>query len=218
MNLPLLVLRPQPGADATAARARAIGLDPFVAPLFAIMPMAWRQPAAEDFDALLLTSASAVRAAGAALASFAHLPVVTVGEATAEAAQAAGLTVAEVGEADGRAVVAATRFRSLLHLAGRRHAPLDDPRVTSIAVYAAEALPPPLLPSAGVALLHSARAARRFAAIVEERRDYALVAISPAVAEAAGPGWRLVTAAEQPRDAAMLALAARLCESPDHGV
>lgn len=218
MSLPLLVLRPQPGADATAARARAIGLQPFVAPLFATAPMAWQPPIAAGFDALLFTSASAVRAAGAGLANFAHLPVVTVGEATAEAAQTAGLNVVEVGEADGAAVVAATRFHRLLHLAGRRHAPLDDPRVTSIPVYAAEALPPPVLPPEGVALLHSGRAARRFASIVTSRDRYCLVAISPSVAEDAGYSWRSVAAAEQPRDAAMLALAASLCEGTGHGV
>jgi uroporphyrinogen-III synthase len=217
MSLALIVLRPQPGADATAERARALGLQVAVAPLFAITPMAWEAPDPQNFDALLFTSASAVRAAGD-IARYAHLPVVAVGEATAEAARAAGLTIAETGEADGKAVVAATRYHKLLHLAGRRHAPLDDPRVTSVPVYAAEALPPPELPTSGVALLHSGRAARRFAAIVIARQNYDLVTISAQVAEDAGHGWRSVVAAEHPRDAAMLALAAPLCESPNHGV
>jgi uroporphyrinogen-III synthase len=195
-----------------------MGLTPWVAPLFTIMPMPWDPPAAESFDALLFTSASAVRAAGAGLAAFAHLPVVAVGEATAEAARAAGLAIEQTGDADGRTVVAAARFERLLHLAGRRHAPVDDPRVTSVPVYAAEVLPPPELPVDGVALLHSGRAARRFASIVTQRHHYDLVAISPAVADDAGPGWRSVVAADQPRDAAMLALAAPLCESLNHGV
>lgn len=217
MSRKLIVLRPQPGADATAARARALGLDVTVAPLFAIAPMAWIAPDPADFDALLFTSASAVRAAGD-LSAYAHLPVVAVGDATANAARAAGLNVAESGDADGKAVVAATHYQKLLHLAGRRHAPLDDPRVTSVPVYAAEALPPPALPSEGVVLLHSGRAARRFAAIVADRQNYDLVAISPQVAEDAGPGWRSIVAAQHPRDADMLALAAPLCESPNHGV
>ena len=218
MSLPLIVLRPQPGADATAARARNFGLNPFVAPLFAIQPMDWTAPDPAEFDALLLTSASAVRAAGEKRALYAHLPVVTVGEATAEAARGAGLTIAQIGEGDGASVVAATHYRRLIHLAGRRHAPLHDPRVTSVPVYAAEALPPPELPLAGVALLHSGRAARRLGAIAEARQNYALVVISPAVAADAGLGWRSVVAAEHPRDAAMLALAARLCEDSAHGV
>ena len=217
MSRLLLVLRPQPGADATAERARTLGLQPVVAPLFAIRPMPWAAPPAAEFDALLFTSASAVRAAGD-VSAYAHLPVVAVGDATADAARRAGLTITETGDADGRAVVAASRFGRLLHLAGRRHAPLDDPRVTSVPVYAAEALPPPDLPLHGVALLHSGRAARRFAAVVADRANYDLVAISPAVAIDAGAGWRSVVAAAQPRDAAMLALAAPLCESPNHGV
>jgi uroporphyrinogen-III synthase len=217
VSRPLLVLRPQPGADATAERARAFRLQPAVAPLFAIRAMPWTAPSAAAFDALLFTSASAVRAAGD-VSAYAHLPVVAVGDATADAARTAGLTIAETGDADGRAVVAASRFARLLHLAGRRHAPLDDPRVTSVPVYAAEALPPPPLPNEGVALLHSGRAARRFAAIVADRGGYDLVTISPAVAADAGDGWRSVVAAAQPRDAAMLALAAPLCESPNHGV
>lgn len=214
----LLVLRPQPGADATAARARALGLEPVVAPLFEILPMDWLPPDPAHHDALLFTSASGVRAASEGLTRFAHLPVVTVGEATAEAARAIGLNVVETGEGDGAAVVAATRFARLLHLAGRRHVPLDPARVTSVAVYAAEALPPPPLPTEGVALLHSGRAARRLGAIVAQRGGYSLVAISKAVADAAGGGWRSVVAADRPADAAMLALAARLCEDPAHGV
>lgn len=184
-----------------------------VAPLFHILPQAWTSPDPSAFDALLFTSASGVRAAGDALARFAHLPVIAVGEATAEAAREAGLTVVETGEGDGASVVAASRFGRLLHLAGRRHAPLDDPRVTSIAVYAAEALPPPAIPDSGVALLHSGRAALRFGSIVADRAGYDLVAISAAVADAAGAGWRSVAWVERPGDAAMLALAAPLCES-----
>ncbi|CAM3127374.1 Uroporphyrinogen III synthase HEM4 [Sphingomonas antarctica] len=214
----VIILRPQPGADATAARARALGLQIVVAPLFEIQPMAWIAPDPAAFDALLLTSASGVRAAGEKLMRFAHLPVVTVGEATADAARGAGLDVTQIGEGDGASVVAASRYRHFVHLAGRRHVPLDSARVTSVAVYAAEALPPPKLPATGVALLHSARAARRFGAIVHDRAAYALVAISPGVAEAAGSGWRAVVSAGRPADAAMLAMAASLCEDPDHGV
>ncbi len=40
----LLVLRPQPGADETAARARALGLEPVVAPLFSVRPLHWTPP------------------------------------------------------------------------------------------------------------------------------------------------------------------------------
>ena len=57
----LLVLRPEPGASATAGRARTLGLDPVLMPLFEIEPIAWTAPDPAGFDALLLTSANAVR-------------------------------------------------------------------------------------------------------------------------------------------------------------
>jgi uroporphyrinogen-III synthase len=57
-----LVLRPEPGACATAAAARALGYPTTVAPLFRVRPLP-PDPAvlAGPFDALLLTSANAVR-------------------------------------------------------------------------------------------------------------------------------------------------------------
>ena len=62
----ILVLRPQPGADETAARARALGLELVVAPLFAVAPLAWTPPDPAGFDAVMLTSASAARQAATA--------------------------------------------------------------------------------------------------------------------------------------------------------
>src|SRR3546814_9776925 len=57
---------------------------------------------AQDFDALLLTSAFAAREAGPEIARLATLPVYAVGDATARAAEAAGLTVAMTGTAEDR--------------------------------------------------------------------------------------------------------------------
>ncbi|MBC7987264.1 MAG: uroporphyrinogen-III synthase, partial [Sphingomonadaceae bacterium] len=89
MSRNLLIVRPEPGASATAQRARTRGWEPLVAPLFAIAPLAWapRDPAA--FDALLLTSANAVSHGGKALGKYRELPVYAVGAATAAAARAA---------------------------------------------------------------------------------------------------------------------------------
>ena len=64
-----------------------------------------------------------------------------------------------------------------------------------------------------VALIHSPRAGRRFAELVENRGSIAIAAISRAAAEAAGAGWECVEAADQPTDDALLALAARLCNN-----
>jgi uroporphyrinogen-III synthase len=66
-----------------------------------------------------------------------------------------------------------------------------------------------------VALLHSPRAARRFADLIEQRNSIALVTISAATAAEAGDGWEAVEIADEPRDTAMLALAVRLCNKPD---
>ena len=56
-------------------------------PLFSVESLAWKVPDAASFDALLLTSANAVRQAGAGLTQLRGLPVHAVGAATATAAR-----------------------------------------------------------------------------------------------------------------------------------
>lgn len=216
-----LVLRPEPGAAATAARARALGLDPVVAPLFRIVPRAWALPDAR-FDALLMTSANAARALGAAPAGLAALPLYAVGPATARAAAAAGFADIRTGPGDvagTAALAAADGVGALLHLAGAdRVAAPAAPVILPVTVYASEAVdPPPLLPSGPhLALLHSPRAARHYRALVAPDGTmparHSIAAISPAVATAAGPGWRAVGIAAESDDDALLAVAARLCQ------
>ena len=106
MNGIVLILRPQPGADESAGRARALGLKPVVAPLFRVEPLAWQPPDPADFDAVMLTSANAPRHGGPQLARFRHLPAYAVGEATAAAASEAGFTDVRVGPADVGALTA----------------------------------------------------------------------------------------------------------------
>ena len=84
----LAVLRPEPGARATVERARAMGLDAFAMPLFKVEAVAWDVPDPNEFDALLLTSANAVRHGGAGLRRVLDSPVHAVGEATADALMA----------------------------------------------------------------------------------------------------------------------------------
>jgi uroporphyrinogen-III synthase len=66
-------------------------------------------------------------------------------------------------------------------------------------------------------LLHSPRAARQFAKLVDAagiaRGPIAIVAISAAAAAAAGEGWRAKRHTLLPRDAAMLELARELCKT-----
>jgi uroporphyrinogen-III synthase len=120
--MPLIVTRPEPGNAATVERAKALGLDVYAAPLFASHPLDWQVPATGNFDALLLTSAAAVRLAGRGLADLSSLPVFAVGTATASAAMAAGLTVAMTGSADAQRLLddmASRNIRNILWLCGR---------------------------------------------------------------------------------------------------
>lgn len=208
MTRPALVLRPEPGGGATAGRLQAAGLPVIRLPLFAISPVTWAVPRG-DFDALLLTSANAVRHAGSALAALRTLPVVAVGKGTAAAARAAGLTVAAAGTGDGEEALALARengWRRLLRLAGRDRTQLAG--VTDVAVYASDPIVPPAgalaVARGAVALLHSRRAAALFRDLVE--RDaiapaaVRLAAISRAVADAAGGGWDRIIVAPRPSD------------------
>ena len=214
----VLVLRPEPGASRTIERARQFGLDAVAAPLFAIEPIAWEALDASRFDALLLTSANAVRHGGEELAKLRSLPVHAVGPATAEAARDAGFAVASVGSEGAEQLLASLPSDlRLLHLAGQdRTDPGDATQaITVIPVYSAKALPSPDLTDAegSVALIHSPRAGRRLAELVANRDGIAIAAISSAAAEAAGVGWTAIEVADRPDDEALLALAARLCNN-----
>lgn len=211
---PLVVLRPEPGASRTAARAAAMGLEVRLIPLFTIVPVDWAAPDPAEFDALVLTSANAVRHGGEQLAKLRALPVHAVGGATAALAREAGFSVVSVGEGGSRDM-ALPQGQRLLHLTGRNH--LQTKAATAIPVYEARAISePPGLEGIDdcVVAVHSPRAGHRLAQLVEARRRILVAAISPAAAAACGEGWRRVEAAPQPSDSALLALAARLCESP----
>jgi uroporphyrinogen-III synthase len=217
----VLILRPQPGADESAARARALGLEPVVAPLFSVQPVAWELPEG-PFEAVLVTSANGAR--HGLRPQLAHLPCYAVGEATAEAARAVGARKVVTGRSDGAAAVALMApagVKRALHLCGREHIALSHPQVSLerrivYAAEAAEALSPAArqaLDARAVALLHSPRAAALFASLVPTRSHLRIAAISPAAAAAAGSGWAEVHIAAEPRDQALLELAARLCKT-----
>lgn len=218
---PLIVTRPEPGNAATVARARSLGFDVHAMPLFAARPLDWVPPAAADFDALLLTSAFAARLAGPGLGALATLPVYTVGRATAEAAATAGLTVAMTGAADASWLLGemtSQKIERILWLCGRERSVLDagDAAITALPCYAVDAVDPPpawknVVGAPAILLAHSGRAVARITALAGTHRAHlSLVAISPAVAAAAGEGWRNVAIAAQPDDAAMLAQARAL--------
>jgi len=219
MSRAIAVLRPEPGNAATAAAIEALGLTAIRLPLFEVRAIDWTPPDVTRFDALLLTSANAPRHAGPALAGLGSLPVHAVGDATAAVARDAGLKVVAVGDRDGAALVAAAAasgVRRGLLLGGRDRALARDPIIAeAIAVYASEqlAIPVEALEQlvGSVVLVHSPRAARRVADLVDragiDRRTMRLAAISAAAADAAGGDWERIAAAASPDDAALIALA-----------
>ncbi|WEK44407.1 MAG: uroporphyrinogen-III synthase [Candidatus Sphingomonas colombiensis] len=222
MTRTAIVLRPAPGDAQTIARLAALDIPARALPLFAVEPVAWSLPEGE-FDALLVTSANAMRHAGDGLAAVRALPVVAVGEGSAAAAREAGLRVALAGTSDGVAVIAAARaagFARLLHLVGHDRIGLHG--VTAVTVYRSRALDPArgaLAVARGqVVLLHSPRAARHFAALSDRdgvpRDTIRLAALSEAVANAAGTGWGDIAVAARPDDMLLVTLAAKLAIDP----
>ncbi len=217
MTRVLAVLRPEPGNAATVARARAAGFDTLSLPLFAVQPLDWTPPDPAAHDALLLTSANAMRFGGPGLAALRGLPVLAVGEHTAAAARAAGFPVAMTGDSDAAALVERARTSGIahaLHLTGRdRLLAVGGPISVVLPVYenAVVAIDPAGLAKlrGTTALLHSARAARRLGDLIDAagpaRAEIAVAAFSPAIAASAGPGWRAIAVAATPDDAALFA-------------
>lgn len=221
---PVLVTRAEPGNAATVARARELGLDARAMPLFAAHALDWQAPDPGDLDALLLTSAQALRLGGPELEKLAALPAHAVGAATAAAAEAAGLTVAMTGPGDVQslldAMASSGKIPNILWLCGRDRTAFDarGARLVPLAVYAVDPIDPPpdwkaLTAAPAILLAHSARGAARIAELAGHNRGHlSLIAISPAAAAAAGEGWGAVTVTERPDDAAMVTAAHHLCQ------
>lgn len=223
----LLVLRPIAGATATAARARAAGHKAVVAPLFQYRGLPWAGPPPREIDALLLTSAAAVRFGGDELSRYRDRPVHAVGSATAAAATASGFGSVTAGDTDARAAIAtlaALGHRTVLHPAGLDHIPLAYSGLTiqRRQVYSAD--PVAILPSVAadaldrdaVALLHSPRAAQVFKDLLRasgrQSSGVRIGCFSPAIAASAGNIWAGKVTAERPTDDALFAAVAMLCD------
>lgn len=219
--LPLLVTRPEPGCSQTVARARALGLDARAMPLFAARPLDWSPPDPGLYDALLVTSAQAARLGGEGLAALSDMPAYAVGEASAQAARAAGLKIEAAGDSDGQTLVEAMAqkgLRRILWLSARDRSTIevDGTQLTPLPCYAVDPIAPPSdwpenIAAPAVVALYSKRGADRLATLVDAPKHLTLIAISSAVAEAAGSGWKEVAVASHPNDAAMLAQARALC-------
>jgi uroporphyrinogen-III synthase len=121
----LLLTRPEPDAQRTAAALRSQGHDVIVAPLLRIEPAADAKVGEGPWAAILITSANAAHAVAvhAGVTPLRALPVFAVGRRSAEAMAAAGF--ADVTSADGNvsdlARLVAGRLQPaarLLYLAG----------------------------------------------------------------------------------------------------
>jgi uroporphyrinogen-III synthase len=97
----LLVTRPEPDASETAARLRALDIDPVVAPLLLAETLNTTLPPADGFAALAITSANALRALHdrGDIPRLRGLPVYAVGDRSAATARDMGF--AEVASARG---------------------------------------------------------------------------------------------------------------------
>ncbi len=211
----LLVLRPEPGNRRTVERARAMGLMPQACPLFCTQAIKWTAPDPQRFDFILLTSANAVRLGGEALAGLTAVPVLAVGQATADAASAGGFDVTMTGGEDVDALLdALPGAQRLLHLTAAEHRhPETRHSIQTEIVYSSIALEAAVIPSGDwVALVHSPRAGARLAHLAPDRKKVSIAAISARAVAACGPGWAATAVACQPTDDALLAVAARLCQ------
>jgi uroporphyrinogen-III synthase len=129
----LVVTRPEPQGEATAAALRALGHRVLLAPMLRIEAIADATLGDGPWDAVLLTSANAGRAIAAhpRHREIAALPAYVVGERTGAAATAAGF--AQVVSADGNATALAALVATklpqqsrLLWLAGEDRGELDQ--------------------------------------------------------------------------------------------
>ena len=234
----LLVTRPEEDTAPLVAALRAMGHEAVLSPLLTIRFEQAPVIPEKDYQAVLITSANGARALARQpeLAWLRALPVLAVGEASAEAAREAGFLRCEAAEGDVGALAALVRRRlapqggPLLHVAGSVTAgdlkgdlAAHGFEVERVVLYAAVAAPH--LPDAAAralrageldgALFYSPRTARSFAALIREAgleqalRPLAAYCLSAAVAGALrGLPFRAVPIADEPSQAAMLRLLA----------
>ena len=220
-GLRVAVTRALPEAEASAARLRALGAEPVVAPLLRIEPRPFDGDAG-DAQALLFTSSNGVHAA--AKLAVCRLPALTVGDATAEAARRAGFT--DVRSAKGNVAALAALVRAtlrpqngpLLYLSGADVAgdlagalKPDGFSVRRAVVYSAEiveTLPAAYAQALDAIAFFSARAAHAYASFgAPNAARLTAACMSPGVAAAAHETatWGRVIVAPAPQEEALWA-------------
>lgn len=228
MTLKVAVLRPEPGASRTADHLRNLGLAPLVAPLFTIEPVAPSPSSYTQPDALMITSANAVRHGIAHIRQYPNLPIYAVGPATARAlAELTDQPIHLAPSGNGQSLIALAKthhLQHLLHLCGAEVRPLDPMGLQIDRQIIYRAAPAPQLSDALIAawptldliLLHSPRSSALLDQLATAQglaRDHiTAIAISAAAATAAGTGWNAMKIAPRPDDDGMLAVVRQLCQ------
>src|SRR3954467_13602648 len=102
----VLVTRPHPDDEATAAALRARGFEVLRAPMLRFEPVVFRDDEDGSYGAVIVTSANAVRAIASQLAGsrLLKLPLFAVGEHTAAAAREAGFSQVIAAKGDASAL------------------------------------------------------------------------------------------------------------------
>src|SRR5262249_47564810 len=109
LYMAILVTRPHPDNEATAAALRARGHQVLLAPMLRFEALAGAQDLDGRYDAVIITSANALRGSDLAGHPLLRVPLYAVGEHSAEAAHATGFT--KVSSAGGDA----NALRDFLH-------------------------------------------------------------------------------------------------------
>lgn len=214
--LRVALTRAEPEASRTAERVRTRGAEAIVAPLLTIVPCGY-DTSTEGAQAIIFTSTNGVRAFPDARGARDRI-VLTVGDATAEAAREAGFN--DVRSADGDVAALAALAKAaldpakgkLVHIAGDhvagdlggelRAAGFTVERRLAYASVAAATLPDALKQPLDIVLFHSARAAETFVALgAPNAKGLTAGCLSATVAEAAGKtSWNRVVIAPRPRE------------------
>lgn len=221
MMLRVAITRAEPEASRTAARVRARGAEAIVAPLITIVPCGY-DTNTEGAQAIIFTSTNGVRAFPDARGARDRL-VLTVGDATAEAAREAGFNDVRSADGDVNALVALAKREldpaegKLIHIAGDhvagdlggalRAAGFSVERRLAYASVAAAPLPEALNGPLDIVLFHSPRAAQRFIELgAPNAANLVAGCMSAAIAEAAGKvSWKRIITAPRPREDDLLA-------------
>jgi uroporphyrinogen-III synthase len=214
------ITRAAPDNARTAERVRERGGEPVLAPLLSIVPCGY-DTNTDDAQAIIFTSSNGVRAFPDVVGARDRI-VLTVGDATAEAARDAGFK--DVRSADGDveslAALAHTSLDpakgKLIHIAGDhvagdlagalRAAGFVVERRFAYASVAAAALPDAFKAPLDAVTFHSARAAETFVALgAPGATQLTAACFSQNVADAASAApWRRLIVSPAPRDEALL--------------